>query len=89
VQIEEERSLTLTGIATINDDMNSVSALFHWLFGGKFLLRHYSDCKDTAMVLDNNGNILGEAHTMRSGGWSVQTKPFGGTVPDSQIILLK
>src|SRR5581483_3233408 len=78
----------LGDVCTIHEKMNPVAALWHYLFGGKFLLRHYSDCKDTGMVLDENGNIIGEAHTLRSGGWSVQTKPFGGTVPTEQIIFV-
>jgi hypothetical protein len=44
---------------------------------------------DSAMVLDEGGNIIGEAHTMRDGGWSVHTIPFGGYVPSSQIVFVE
>jgi hypothetical protein len=83
--------LALTDIRTTNEDTCPFAAMLHSIFGGKFLLHHYSDCKDTAMVLDSDGNIIGEAYTLRSHprSWSIHTKPFGGTVPEEQIIFVE
>jgi hypothetical protein len=79
----------MTGTKTIRADSSPLVAMYHWLFGGKFILRYYSECRDSAMVLDEGGNIIGEAHTMRDGGWSVHTIPFGGYVPCSQIVFVE
>jgi hypothetical protein len=38
-----------------------------------------------ATVIDDAGNQIGHATRIYSDGWSVQTKPFGGYVNDSQV----
>jgi len=84
-----DTSLASTGTRTIHNDMNPLAAVYYWLFGGRFVLRYYSDCRDCAMVLDENKNTIGEAHAMRTGGWAVHTKPFSGYVPSSQIVFVE
>jgi hypothetical protein len=74
---------------TINNATTSVSAVWHSLTGGKFILRVTTPGQGWAHVLDDQGNIIGDANQMYSdGGWAVHTKPFGGYVPSSQIIFV-
>lgn len=83
-----ERNEARAIVRTIHQEMNPLAALYHWLFDGKFLLRHYSDSKDCALVLDADGNVIGGAHTMRAGGWAVHTKPFSGHVSSAQVVFV-
>lgn len=76
----------MDNILTISNETDSVTAVWFSLTGGKFLLELYSDSDNQAMVLDGAGNVIGSASRIYSDGWSVQTKPFGGYVPDTQIV---
>lgn len=72
---------------TINADTNPLAAVWFAILGRKFLLHEYTD--GYAYVLNDDGQIIGEAHRMsKSGGWSVHTIPFGGVVSADQIMFV-
>ena len=75
---------------TISNDTNPVDAVFHAVFGGKFLIHLLDDNgpgRRYGNVMDNNGNVIGSASDYIYGGrgYAVNTKPYGGFVPEEQV----
>jgi hypothetical protein len=75
---------------TITNETSPVDAVWHSCLGGSFRLRITRDDGPghrSADVLDDAGNVIGNAYDYIYGGsaFSVWTKPFAGYVPMSQI----
>lgn len=52
----------------------------------RFRLRLCEGSDAFADVLDPDGNVIGSAHQFYAdGGWSIQTRPFGGYVKPSEV----
>jgi len=74
---------------TITNETDSVTAVWHSLTGRKFFLRIDPNISETfADVIGENGEVIGSASRIYSDGWAVQTRPFGGYVPDEQCIIV-
>lgn len=74
---------------TIDKDTPPVAAVYFAVLGGKFLLRRVNWSPNVADILNNSGEIIGSAQRIYSDGWSVHTRPFGGYVPDDQIVYVE
>lgn len=76
---------------TISANTSPVDAVFHSVLGGKFRVRLTRDNgpgRRSGEVLDDAGNRIGDASDYIYGGrgYAVHTRPFGGFVPESQIV---
>jgi hypothetical protein len=71
---------------TITQDTSPLAAVTFAVMGGAFIIRKVGWSDNIADVLDNDGNVIGGAHRIYSNGWAVHTRPYGGYVPDSQIV---
>ena len=71
---------------TITDDTSPTAAVYFAILGGKFYLRRVDWSPNIADVLNDSGEVIGSAHRIYSNSWAVHTKPFGGFVPDSQVV---
>ena len=77
-------------MATIRADTSPVAAALFAVAGGKFRMRKDKDGFVPAWsagrrVLDDDGNVIGSAHRIYDDGYAVETPPYWGYVPDSQI----
>ena len=70
-------------MATIRADTSPLAATLFAVAGGKFRMRKDKD--GFVRVLDDDGNVIGSAHRIYDDGYAVETPPYWGYVPDSQI----
>lgn len=78
---------------TISATTDSVTAVFHAVMGGAFRVRLQKESSKEpgrrhVDVLDDAGNVIGGGYDYIYGGagFAIHTKPFGGYVPEGQLV---
>lgn len=85
----------MTPQSTITDSTDSHTAVLFAVLGGSFRIR-LRDCKRDSYgrrsgdVLDDAGNVIGYAHDLIYGasGFTVETRPFAGYVPNDKVVFV-